>query len=50
MSKTAIVWADGERFVFRGEEVDRMLEIGADADSAVDAWDKLVEYGREIDA
>lgn len=50
MSKTAIVWIDGDRFVFHDDEVDRMLEIGAAADNPDDAFERLRDYGREIDA
>lgn len=44
MSRTAIVWIDGNRYVFRGEEIDTILEIGAEAESIPEAWDSLIEY------
>lgn len=50
MKRTAIVYMNGERFVFRDEQVDRLLEIGAKADGVEQAWVNLLEYGKEIDA
>ena len=47
-ARTMIAWVDGERFVFRDDQVDHALEIGSQADSTDEAYDRLVEYGRSI--
>jgi len=49
-NRTAIVWIDGDRFRFTGEQVDRMLEIGAESDTTGEAWENLRAYGEQIDA
>lgn len=45
--RTMLVHVGGERFVFRDQEVDRVLELGAAADDVAEAWDRLQTYGRQ---
>ena len=45
---TLQVWADGERYVFHGPEVDEALARGREADTTAEAWEALFEYGREV--
>lgn len=49
MTETAIFWIDGDRFVFKGDEVDEALRRACDADSIPEAWEATAEYGRELD-
>lgn len=48
MTRTLIAWVDGERFVFRDEQVDELLERGTEAPTTEVAWDRLVAFGREL--
>lgn len=47
-NRTLVAWVDGERFVFREEQVDEVLDRGTEADTPDEAWDALAAYGREI--
>lgn len=48
MTRTAVVWVEGERYVFRDGEVDELLELGSDAATVAEAWDRLRDYGRSL--
>lgn len=37
-----------EMYEFVDEEVERVYEIGDDADSCEEAWERLIEYGQSL--
>jgi len=47
-ARTLVAYVDGQRFVFRGSDVDDALAAGREADSVPDAWAALAACGREV--
>lgn len=48
--RTAIFYIDGDRYIFRGEQVDEVLSLATAAESIPEAWEQTKDYGEEIDA
>jgi hypothetical protein len=47
VNRTAVFHVDGEQYVFRDREVDDLLErVGAEADSAEEAWELTKEIAK----
>lgn len=50
MSKTAIFYIDGDRFVFRDDEIDALLDdVRANAESIPEAWKRTKERGKQLE-
>lgn len=47
---TLILYWEGTRYVFKGDQVDTVLQIAIDSDGVEEAWSRAADYGEAIRA
>ena len=43
-----VVWSNGERFVFRDDEIDSVLDAAESADTQAEAWRRTEVIGTHL--
>lgn len=46
-NETAIFWIDGDRYVFKDDEIDEVLRRAENASTVNNAWLRTKEYGEK---